>query len=143
MVPLFFKAVGGKCPGKHHKSRRKYTSKEEISRKTPQIREKVHTRKGNVLEIATKPGESTTTDRKCPGKHHKSGRKYNRRKKKEDNPQGLPSISKKMLQLFAQSICNMSFCHLNTCLVKSNVHYITVSKKQLCIVVINKFDKVC
>jgi hypothetical protein len=53
-----------KCPGKHQKSRRKYTSKGEMSRKTPQIREKVHQQRGNVPEIPTKPGESTTAERK-------------------------------------------------------------------------------
>ncbi len=125
MVPLFFYSCGG-----------------QMSRKTQLFREKVHTRKGNVPEIATKPGENAHTEEKCPGKHHKSGRKYNLGKKKEDNPQGLPSISKKMLQLFAQSICNMSFSHLNTLSIKSYIHNITICKEQLCVVVIYKFDKV-
>lgn len=130
-----------------------------MSWKSPQNREKVHTRKGNVPENTTNPGESTPAKGKCPGNRHKTRRKYNHgkemsrkspqnrekvqpQKEKEDNPKGLPSISKKMLQLFAQSICYMSFSHLNTCLIKSNVHNITVSKEQLCIVVIYKFDKV-
>lgn len=131
-----------KCPGNRHKSRRKYSSKGEMSRKSPQYQEKVQPRTGNVPEIAIKPGENAHTEEKCPGKHHKSGRKYNHGKKKEDNPQGLPSISKKMLQLFAQSICNMSFSHLNTLSIKSYIHNITICKEQLCVVVIYKFDKV-
>jgi hypothetical protein len=47
-----------------------------MSGKTQLFREKVHTRKGNVPENTKNPGESTPAKGKCPGKHHKSGRKY-------------------------------------------------------------------
>jgi hypothetical protein len=87
--------VEGKCPGKHNYSGRKCTRGKEMSRKTPQIQEKVHQQRGNVPEIATKPGESTTTERKCPGNRHKSRRKYT---SKGEMSRKTPQIREKVHQ---------------------------------------------
>ena len=57
---------------------------------------------------------------------------------RQDEPSQMPKSN-----IFCQGICNMSFCHLNAICIKSYIHYLTVCKEQLCIVVIYKLDKIC
>ena len=45
-----------------------------MSRETPQNREEIVYRKGNVLLFVGFPGETVAEEWKCPGKRHKIGR---------------------------------------------------------------------
>jgi hypothetical protein len=56
------------------------TSKTSLFRH--QNRDKPSQQKGNIPENATKPGQTVSAERKCPGKRHKS-----RRKQKNGDPQ--------------------------------------------------------
>jgi hypothetical protein len=65
-----------KCPERCLISGRKFFRGKEMSRKTPLFQEKVPSRGGYVPKNATFPGEKATVGRKCPEKHHISGRKF-------------------------------------------------------------------
>jgi hypothetical protein len=51
-------AADGKCPGKRHKTRRNYYRGMKISRESPQIREEIVYRRGNILLFGGFPGET-------------------------------------------------------------------------------------
>ena len=53
----------------------------KISRKHPQNQDKPPTQKENVPGSATKPGQTATANRKCPGKRHKTRTNRHRKKK--------------------------------------------------------------
>lgn len=56
-------------PGNGVSLRRKYFSRGEMSRKTPQNREKPTLQRENVPRSTPKPGETDAAEGECPGKH--------------------------------------------------------------------------
>jgi hypothetical protein len=51
-------AADGKCPGKRHKTRRNCYRGMKMSRESPQIREEIVYRRGNILLFGGFPGET-------------------------------------------------------------------------------------
>ena len=102
-----------KCPGKRHKTRTNHHPRRKISQETPYIRDKPSQQKENVLENATKPGQTTTPEEKYPGKRHTSGTKQ-----KNGDPQA--SIIRKCkstdshLKLILLNLCKLlvGLCNL-------------------------------
>ncbi len=64
-----------KHPRLGRKTRRKRLRRKKMSWQTPQFRKKTQRQQQNILDLAAKPGENASAERKCPGKRHNSRRK--------------------------------------------------------------------
>ena len=108
---MYFSSVG-KYPGKRHTSGTNIPCTSKTSSFRHQNRDKPSLQKGNVLGNATKPGQTTTPEEKCPGKRHTSGTKQ-----KNGDPQA--SIIRKCkstdshLKLILLNLCKFLVCLCN------------------------------